>query len=265
MKPSLPFNIPLIYINPEEKIAEIYVECSPECLGEVFRVLSKYEIKLGNISRTTDKICLTLFITKFKDKKKVEKELLKLDCVKTTIVFSDVLMEKGLGVDVFHYPIMIVDSHALIFNARFLIETYIGLRERLGASADVIFYHFGFHYGYYAAKELSERFNIKPGMLYDVKEIGEMFSRIARISGWGFFEIDYINVIEERMGIRFFDSWTARIYKELKGQSKEPVCHMVRGMIAGVATAITGKQYRATEVLCAAKGDPFCYFEVFRE
>ncbi len=265
MKPSIPFNIPLIYINPEERIAEIYIECPPECLGEVFNILSKYEIKLGSIAKVSEKICLTLFITNFEDRRKVEKELRKIGCVKIAMVFSDILMEKGLGVDVFHYPIMIIDSHALIFNARFLIETYVNLRERLGASADVIFYHLGFHYGYYAAKELSERFNIKPGRLYDVKEIGEMFSRIARVSGLGFFEIDYINVVEERMGIRFFDSWTARIYKELKGLSKEPVCHMVRGMIAGVATAITGKHHRATEVLCAAKGDPFCYFEVFGE
>jgi len=264
MQPSLPFNIPLVYIKPREKIAEVYVECSSGCLSKVFEVLSKYRLKLGTILELTDgKNGITLFITDFQDKRKVEEEILKLDCVSSARVFSDILMEKGLGVDIFHYPIMIADSHALIFNARYLIETYIDLRERLGDAANVIFYHLGFQYGYHATKELSERLGIKPGMLYSVRELGEIFCRIARVYGWGFFEIDYVE--ETRGGIKVFNSWTARVYRELKGLAKGPVCHMVRGIIAGVATAITGKQCKASEILCTAKGDPFCYFEVFEE
>ncbi len=212
---------------------------------------------------TNGKNSVTLFITGFQDRRKVEKEILKLDCVSSVKVFSDVLMEKGLGVDIFHYPIMIADSHALIFNARYLIETYIDLRERLGDAANVIFYHLGFQYGYHATKELSEKLGVKLRALYSVSELGEIFCRIARVYGWGFFEIDYVE--ESRGVIKVFNSWTARVYRELKGLAKEPVCHIVRGMIAGAATAITGKRCKAVEILCTAKGDPFYYFEVFEE
>ena len=96
MQPSLPFNIPLVYIKPREKIAEVYVECSSECLSKVFEVLSKHRLKLGTVLELTDgKNSVTLFITGFQDKRKVEEGILRLDCVSSAEFFQIFLWKKG--------------------------------------------------------------------------------------------------------------------------------------------------------------------------
>jgi predicted hydrocarbon binding protein len=45
-------------------------------------------------------------------------------------------------------------------------------------------------------------------------------------------------------------------------KAKEPVCHFISGFIAGALTIIFSKKAECVEIMCKAKGDPFCEFRV---
>jgi predicted hydrocarbon binding protein len=49
---------------------------------------------------------------------------------------------------------------------------------------------------------------------------------------------------------------------ELYGESRRPVCHPLRGMLAGFAEIFTGQKRECVEFRCKAKGDKDCEFAV---
>jgi len=44
--------------------------------------------------------------------------------------------------------------------------------------------------------------------------------------------------------------------------SDVPYSHLVRGMIAGAFTSVSGVEMFAREIRCIAEGDPYCEFEI---
>ncbi|MCX5798025.1 MAG: 4-vinyl reductase, partial [Proteobacteria bacterium] len=45
------------------------------------------------------------------------------------------------------------------------------------------------------------------------------------------------------------------------GESEKPVCHFIRGIVAGITLAVFGQFTKAVETHCLVKKDIFCRFE----
>jgi len=51
-------------------------------------------------------------------------------------------------------------------------------------------------------------------------------------------------------------------FAESYGSSLKPVCHLIRGVLGGMASVIFGRKTEGKEVFCSVKGEPFCQFEI---
>jgi CheY-like chemotaxis protein len=76
--------------------------------------------------------------------------------------------------------------------------------------------------------------------------------------GWGAFHLALFDPVAERIYIDVENSAFAEAY----GKTSGGVCHLIRGVVSGLATAIFGKNITASETNCIAKGDEKCSFVV---
>ncbi len=77
-------------------------------------------------------------------------------------------------------------------------------------------------------------------------------------SGWGTFTVEMMNFEGRELVFRIQDSPFAEVY----GPSIQPVCHLVLGLLRGVALALFDVETTGMEVQCEAKGDTCCRFVV---
>lgn len=109
--------------------------------------------------------------------------------------------------------------------------------------------------GKYAGKDYVARL-IEKGVKSD--EVPEWLFEFFTNCGWGHV---YLQVLTENreVVISVENCVTAR-----NVNSKQPVCHFIKGYFSGVYEAVWSDITDCNEVLCSAKGDPFCEFRVFR-
>jgi len=135
-------------------------------------------------------------------------------------------------------------------------ETVAGFQKDLekvaGEKAKNGFYQGGFSGGYLSAKKYKELFN------FSDKEIIEFMMKMGTEIGWGSFSLDYYNPDSGTVRITVKNSPFAHAY----GKSTEGVCHLIRGVIGGMASAIFHQDCTASELECISKGDDRCIFVV---
>lgn len=122
------------------------------------------------------------------------------------------------------------------------------LRERAGR----ILFQSGFQGGSLSAKKYREVFH------FSNEEIIRFMVEMGPQIGWGRFELEALNLVKKEFAVKVYHSPFAEAY----GSSAVPVCHFIRGVLSGMATVVFEKEIQATEVLCFAKGDGVCKFEV---
>ena len=124
-----------------------------------------------------------------------------------------------------------------------------GIEGILESGATVILMEAGKHAGEEFAKTL-----LSKGMKKE--ELPAALETFFTQSGWGKIHTD-VDFAKQKVVIRIKNSATARQTK-----AKEPVCHFIRGYIAGTLHAIFHINTDCIETQCLAKGDPFCEFQV---
>ena len=72
--------------------------------------------------------------------------------------------------------------------------------------------------------------------------------------GWGRFILEELS--QDRLVVKAYNSPFAVAHSP----AEHGVCHLIRGVFAGVAEAILGSQVTAVEEECLAKGDKYCRF-----
>jgi predicted hydrocarbon binding protein len=77
-------------------------------------------------------------------------------------------------------------------------------------------------------------------------------------SGWGTFTVEMMNFEGRELVFKVEESPFPEVY----GPSIQPVCHLVQGLLQGVALAVFDVETTGMEVQCAAKGDTCCRFVV---
>jgi len=115
-----------------------------------------------------------------------------------------------------------------------------------------------FQMGYKAGKRIVTRYKEK-GM--DSKKAVEFTLPTASSFGWS-----EARLIEEKEGeaiIRAYNSFEAESYAiNEKKPSTQGECNFIRGILGGVWSIYTGKEFQVKEVKCTAKGDDVCEFHV---
>jgi predicted hydrocarbon binding protein len=76
--------------------------------------------------------------------------------------------------------------------------------------------------------------------------------------GWGIFQLSEYDFENHRLEIRVENSAFAQAY----GESKEGVCHLIGGVLSGLATVLFARNCIALENECLSKGDKHCVFHI---
>jgi len=152
------------------------------------------------------------------------------------------------------------DKGALHYKeVRYLLirpETLAGMQKAMekvpGIKANEIIFQGGFDGGYLSAKKYKEIHG------FCDEEILDFMVRMGSQIGWGVFHLALFDPVAERICIEVRNSPFAEAY----GKARGGVCHLIRGVVSGLATAIFGKNITASETNCIAKGDEKCSFVV---
>jgi len=110
--------------------------------------------------------------------------------------------------------------------------------------------------GYTGGSRSSRRY--KEVFHYSDEEIVGFMCDMGREIGWGDFEVEEFDREGRRLIVLVRDSAFAEAY----GSTRKGVCHMIRGVMAGMAAGIFGTEVRSEETHCRAKGDELCRFVI---
>jgi predicted hydrocarbon binding protein len=126
------------------------------------------------------------------------------------------------------------------------------IEKEIGEKASRILFESGFQGGSLSSKRYREVLGFSDEEI--IRFMMDMGSQI----GWGRFELERFDSDKKRIIIKVHHSPFAEGY----GSSSEPVCHMIRGVLGGMASLVFGKDVESKELSCLAKGDECCRFEI---
>lgn len=144
-------------------------------------------------------------------------------------------------------------------DVRYLIirpETLAGLQKAIEKHSEQVardaFFQGGYRGGYLSAKKYKEIQNLSDD------EIMRFMMQMAAEIGWGHFELEDCDFEQKKMRVRVENSPFAAAY----GDSGEGVCHLIGGVLGGLATFVFAQDCKVSETKCIAKGDAYCEFQV---
>ena len=135
-------------------------------------------------------------------------------------------------------------------------ETIVGFQKTIEKhsrkDAQDALFQGGFQGGYLSAKKFKEIQNLS-----NTETIDFMMTMGAEI-GWGHFELIDYDFESHKLQIRVENSAFAEAY----GDATEGVCHLINGVLSGLATVLFGRNCTGSETECLAKGDKHCIFQI---
>ncbi|MGQ9507962.1 MAG: V4R domain-containing protein [Thermodesulfobacteriota bacterium] len=140
----------------------------------------------------------------------------------------------------------------LLIRPEVLVTFQKEVEEELGEKANIILFKSGFQGGMLSSKKFQSLYHFSN--METIHFMLEMGSQI----GWGHFELERFDPVKRILSLKVYSSPFAETY----GRSTEPVCHFIRGVMAGLTSFVFQKEVNASEVECHAKGDPSCKFEI---
>jgi len=140
----------------------------------------------------------------------------------------------------------------LLIRPETVIAFQKAAEKELGEKASQILFQSGFVGGSLSSKKYKEVFDLS------YMEIIHLMINMGPQIGWGRFELVSLKLLEQSLVINVYHSPFAESY----GASSTGVCHLIRGVLSGMASTIFRKEIEAKELLCLAKGDDFCKFEI---
>ena len=147
-------------------------------------------------------------------------------------------------------------------DVRYLLirpETLTGLLKAIekqnAMAARDAFFQGGFEGGYLSAKKYKEIQN------FSNDETLQFMMKMGSEIGWGRFNLADYNFVQKKIRIRVENSPFAATY----GDSGEGVCHLIRGVLCGMANFLFARNCNVSETKCLAKGDEHCEFHIAAE
>ncbi len=144
------------------------------------------------------------------------------------------------------------DVRYLLIRPETLISFQKATEEKLGAGADELLYAGGFTGGTLSAKKYREVFG-----LTDAQSV-EFMTKMGAELGWGKMQIARFDPTARELILVVESSPFAAAY----GKSARGVCHLIRGVFAGLASGIFARAVEAREEECLAMGYARCKFVI---
>lgn len=148
------------------------------------------------------------------------------------------------------------DRHVLIRPA-LLVNLQRQMEQTVGASTKGILYLAGEKSGKEGVHEIPDLLRGFP-LEETPFETAKRMADILALAGWGRFEVGSLDVERRRGVITLENSAIAEMY----GPSKKPVCHLLAGWIAGIASRLFGTEILCEEAACRAQGKDRCEFQL---
>ena len=142
--------------------------------------------------------------------------------------------------------VMALGSHGWATIDKELETTFI-------TGAAVILQRVGYSYGR-AIGRAAKKQELEPEQAFQAMQ------DLARESGWGGFSLNSGDLNAGEAMITVKDCFFCLHARE----SPEPVCHVLTGLVGGMADEILGVSHRVTEGKCIAKGDAVCEIQIER-
>ena len=151
-------------------------------------------------------------------------------------------------------------SGSLLYKGvRYLLirpETIAGFQKALveacGKQAEDKFFAGGYAGGRLSAQKYKALHN------FSNHEIIQFMMNMGNQIGWGYFSLERYDPAAKLFCVEVKNSPFAQAY----GRSSNGVCHLIRGVLAGMAAVLFAADCTADEVECQAKGDACCRFEI---
>ncbi len=144
------------------------------------------------------------------------------------------------------------DVRYLLIRPETVAKFQKAIEKELGEKASHVLFEAGFEGGTLSSKKYREVFGLSD------QEIIRFMMDMGPQIGWGRFELERFDPAERCLILKVHHSPFAAAY----GPSSSPVCHLIRGVLAGTASAVFGQKTKAIESSCLAKGDEYCRFEI---
>lgn len=136
----------------------------------------------------------------------------------------------------------------LLIRPETLDMFYKAVEEKIGNSAHETMHRGGFVGGSLSAQKYREVFGL------DARASVEFMARMGAEIGWGKIEIARLDLDTRVLEITVASSPFAIAH----GASKHGVCHLLRGVFAGLASGIFDCEVESREVECLAMGNAIC-------
>jgi predicted hydrocarbon binding protein len=120
--------------------------------------------------------------------------------------------------------------------------------------AAVIFQRMGYSYGRAVARDMKVAMQAEPSAVFDV------VGKVARESGWGRISLNSGDLAGGQAKIVVKDCYFCLHVRD----ATEPVCHILVGLVTGMADEVLQANHRAVEERCIAKGDAVCEVTIER-
>lgn len=133
------------------------------------------------------------------------------------------------------------------------LETYMELQKKFEADGRVVeVYHASRDTGYKWFREMGTNYGMK-----DIKSMLKWGGDILSLAGWGKLSARVFDVDKKFAHYEFEDSRLCELY----GRIEHPVCHLMRGYLAGGSSyMLKNDSIEAVEVKCKSVGDSKCEF-----
>ena len=144
-------------------------------------------------------------------------------------------------------------------DVRYLLirpETIVGFQKTIEKhslkGAREALFQGGYRGGYLSAKKYKDTQNLS-----DSETINFMMTMGTEI-GWGNFKLIEYDFENRKLNVRVKNS----VFAEAYGDATEGVCHLINGVLSGLATVLFGRNCMGSETECLAKGDQHCVFHI---
>ncbi len=146
------------------------------------------------------------------------------------------------------------DVRYLLVRPETLASLQAAFEQEIGPNrAGDVLYSGGFAGGRLSGRRYKETFG------YSDQQAVEFMCRMGGEIGWGRFKLIGLDTEDKALTVEVEGSPFAAAYI---GRTEVGVCHLIRGVLGGLVSGLFQEEVRAVELLCLARGDPYCRFEV---
>ena len=217
-------------------------------IEEIIKALYEIEytdIKASIYNKREDKAILFLYLTLVKPNIEPEDVIRELKRRVKGINVTYILPQTPLAlIDTIGYPLKSGDIRIFAFDEKAINSAFMEMYRRMGATALVILFYIGLYIGKSIVKSYYN--TLFGGRVEDVETAFTAFLYLLQALGWGRMEV--LKFSDREVVVRARD--VIGLLARTSGETQTPgsIDPLTRGLIAGILSEITGRDWRGREI-----------------